>query len=175
MNDGNLPNIAKETAKQLSPESYFSNERRYFINQLTKFLCSSDNKQEIVSHSLDHFQSNFNSNPLYHKTNFKISSSFECSICLSEVNEPYFLSCGHSFHKFCTFEWLKKHDNWYCPLCKRNMDHFRDFKKEILLEIKQKKQRIIAKATMLIFSILLLLYFLCRVSGIFPYLMFNSK
>ena len=38
----------------------------------------------------------------------------ECSICL----EPYNLPCGHTYHKECIDEWLKKHNT--CPGCRRH-------------------------------------------------------
>lgn len=40
-----------------------------------------------------------------------------CNICLDNINENIYMECGHSFHKECISEWLKKNKN--CPICRK--------------------------------------------------------
>jgi len=70
----------------------------------------------------------FNENELL---NFWIKFNKECSICLTKYKYNCIIlvmPCGHSFHKFCIYEWFMNSINYKlsCPICRA---HF--FKKTI--------------------------------------------
>ena len=48
-------------------------------------------------------------------------NNLECSICLEEITEDdnvHILSCNHSFHSECLYEWYNRPKTDYCcPLC----------------------------------------------------------
>ena len=46
----------------------------------------------------------------------KITTSRECVICLSVVDEGVCLPCGHVYHRKCIARWF--HRSWSCPVCR---------------------------------------------------------
>jgi hypothetical protein len=48
----------------------------------------------------------------------KIEKCLICSICQDIFDEPYRITCGHTFCKKCLNDWEKKSRNELCPLCR---------------------------------------------------------
>jgi len=51
-----------------------------------------------------------------------------CSICYNNINEKYYLPCGHYFHENCVIEWIK--NKYICPTCRIPIIlYYSDYKK----------------------------------------------
>ena len=48
----------------------------------------------------------------------KIEKYLTCSICQEIFDDPFRITCGHTFCKKCLNEWEKKSHSNYCPLCR---------------------------------------------------------
>ena len=48
----------------------------------------------------------------------KIEKYLTCSICQDIFDDPFRLTCGHTFCKKCLNEWEKKSNSELCPLCR---------------------------------------------------------
>lgn len=48
----------------------------------------------------------------------KIEKYLTCSICQDIFDEPFRITCGHTFCKKCLNQWEKKSENDVCPLCR---------------------------------------------------------
>ena len=48
----------------------------------------------------------------------KLNDKESCSICLIDSNLLYETECKHLFHEKCITEWITKHQNNSCPLCR---------------------------------------------------------
>ena len=48
----------------------------------------------------------------------KIEKYLTCSICQEIFDDPFRITCGHTFCKKCLNEWEKKSKNSLCPLCR---------------------------------------------------------
>lgn len=48
----------------------------------------------------------------------KIEKCLICSICQDIFDDPYRITCGHTFCKKCLNDWEKKSRNELCPLCR---------------------------------------------------------
>ena len=49
----------------------------------------------------------------------KIEKYLTCSICQEIFDDPYRITCGHTFCKSCLNQWEKKSHNSLCPLCRK--------------------------------------------------------
>ena len=55
----------------------------------------------------------------------KIEKYLNCSICQDIFDDPYRITCGHTFCKKCLNQWEKKSNNDLCPLCRN--EYVRNF------------------------------------------------
>ena len=49
----------------------------------------------------------------------KIEKFLTCSICQEIFDDPYRITCGHTFCKNCLNQWEKQSRNGLCPLCRK--------------------------------------------------------
>lgn len=47
----------------------------------------------------------------------------ECTICLSNIDEPYKTKCNHYFHKECLDQWILIKSN--CPNCRKSLKYLK--------------------------------------------------
>lgn len=52
----------------------------------------------------------------------------ECTICLSNIDEPYKTKCNHYFHKECLDQWILIKSN--CPNCRKSLKYLKPKRKE---------------------------------------------
>lgn len=55
----------------------------------------------------------------------------DCPICLSQIENPYFLSCGHVFCTECIFDWATTSKNT-CPMCREYINELIIYNRNIV-------------------------------------------
>ncbi len=86
----------------------------YDLNNLNGILCNNQVNAKNVKIGY------IPAHSLFECYRYDLSESVVCSICLEKIKKGKFvvkMKCGHTFHKYCLFNWINISKKTFCPNC----------------------------------------------------------